>query len=78
MTESAEKNFPAYSHLPKFAVPAMRSVQAVIKERAAKAEQAKAVVEPEVTQVQEVAKQEPDWDYLEIPTYLRKGKELVW
>ncbi|OJR84375.1 hypothetical protein BK391_27945 [Escherichia coli] len=62
----------------KFAVPSMRSVQAVIKERAAKAEQAKAVVEPEVTQVQEVAKQEPDWDYLEIPTYLRKGKELVW
>ncbi|TDB57871.1 hypothetical protein [Photorhabdus khanii] len=62
----------------KFAAPAMRSVQAVIKERAAKAEQAKVAVEPEVTQVQEVAKQEPDWDYLEIPTYLRKGKDLVW
>jgi hypothetical protein len=56
----------------------MRSVQAVIKERAAKAEQAKVAVEPEVTQVQEAAKQEPDWDYLEIPTYLRKGKDLVW
>ena len=56
----------------------MRSVQAVIKERAAKAKQAKAVVGPGVTQAQEVAKQEPDWDYLEIPTYLRKGKDLVW
>ena len=62
----------------KFAVPAMRSVQAVIKERATKAKQVKVVVEPEVTQVQNVAKQEPDWEYLEIPTYLRKGKELVW
>lgn len=62
----------------KFAVPAMRPVQAVIKKRAAKAEQVKAVIEPEVTQVQEVAKQEPDWDYFEIPTYLRKGNELVW
>lgn len=62
----------------KIAVPAMRSVQAVIKERAAKAEEVKAVVEPEVTQVQEVTKQEPNWDYFEIPTYLRKGKKLVW
>lgn len=62
----------------KVAVPAMRSVQAVIKERAATVEQAKAVVEPAVTQVQAVANQEPDWNYLEIPAYLRKGKELVW
>lgn len=62
----------------KFAVPTVRSVQAVIQERAAKTEPVKAVVEPEVTQAQKIAEQEPDWDYLEIPTYLRKGKELVW
>lgn len=62
----------------KLAVPAMRPVQAVIKKRAAKTEQVKAVIEPEVTQVQEVTEQEPDWDYLEIPTYLRKGNDLVW
>lgn len=62
----------------KFALPAMRSVQAVIKDRAAKTEKLKVVSESESVQLQESTKEEPDWEYLEIPTYLRKGRELVW
>jgi len=66
--------------LNKFAVPAMQSAQTVIKERSAKVTKTEAVFGPEVTQIltQPIARPEIDWDYLEIPAYLRNGKELVW
>ena len=62
----------------KYAITAMRSVQAVIKSRTAKAvKQPKAVVEF-FPQTQNIIEQDRDLDYLEIPSYLRKGDHLVW
>lgn len=62
----------------QFEVPAIRYVQAVIKKSSAKTEQVNTVVETEVTQTQKITEPEPDLDCLDIPTYLRKGKKLIW
>lgn len=53
-----------------------RSVQAVIKEKA-KAVQTAVVPEPAQEQPTP-AKPVDEYAYLEIPTYIRKGKTLVW
>lgn len=57
-----------------------RSIQAVIKEKAEqKAKAVQTAVVPEPAQEQPTpAKPVDEYAYLEIPTYLRKGKTLVW
>ncbi|MBE5145793.1 hypothetical protein HJ039_21095 [Vibrio parahaemolyticus] len=57
-----------------------RSVQAVIKEKAEqKAKAVQTAVVPEPAQEQPTpAKPVDEYAYLEIPTYIRKGKTLVW
>jgi CBS domain containing-hemolysin-like protein len=57
-----------------------RSVKTVMKEKAErKAQAAQTAVEPEPVQEQQIiTKSIDEWDEFEIPTYLRKGKTLVW
>lgn len=68
----------AMSFWIKAGAPAMRSAMAVIKNRADKID-ALSAAEPELAQVQPSPSwYEPDWEHFETPTYLRKGKTLVW
>ena len=53
----------------------VRSVQTIIKEKAE--QKSKAVQQPPVV-LEKIQEAVCEYAYLEIPTYIRKGKTLVW